>query len=466
MKDKEVLSLEMFRGVNNFNGIDHNNLIVEGETDTYVPFVVRQLWFRSVYPKGMVKTHMVGSLEDTIRYKLCVFNAEAYDNDGKLLSMGHGSANTDEENFIETAERRAVTKALASAGFTWHNGDFSKDTDMSNAYLQTYNSYINTGIFDITDIQVIRLYEDALVTILPEGYGAEVGQPIAAMKEERIEEIAKNYAIINNGDPLINAKIKFVYMYQSIEKQLKKQPKNLDNDTNQENSKKDKKRGGRRSKQSTTTDNVINIQEKKQDITSTEVVEEPSEIVIKAEEPEQAAMAAEVVEEPSETVIKAEEPEQVAMAAEVVEDPFGAVTKAEVIEPDEQNISSYIDIDKIFDAEADDENFDDDLQTSLEEWGYNTIEELTNNWKSHMEKIKKRNMLIDWNDVKQVLKYVESIPIYNNFLWADKAKKDEVVLLGEFLKKYQNETIEMLNNGTFPLPTLRIPIMWYIQYMW
>ena len=83
-----------------------------------------------------------------------------------------------------------------------------------------------------------------------------------------------------------------------------------------------------------------------------------------------------------------------------------------------------------------------------------------------MEKIKKRNMLIDWNDVKQVLKYVESIPIYNNFLWADKAKKDEVVLLGEFLKKYQNETIEMLNNGTFPLPTLRIPIMWYIQYMW
>ena len=71
------------------------------------------------------------------------------------------------------------------------------------------------------------LYDDALVTILPDGangYGADAGKPIASMAANRLAEIAQNYGVLDTGDPLVNAKIKFVNMYQMIQKELEKKP--------------------------------------------------------------------------------------------------------------------------------------------------------------------------------------------------------------------------------------------------
>ena len=224
MSEKRKLDMKMFSSVNTFNGIDRNNLVVEGETDVYVPFVIKQLWFRSVHQNGCIKTCLVTSFDDIAKYKICVFSSEVYvGND--LLAVGYGSANADEESFIEVAERRAVGKALSNAGFTWHTGDFSKDMDVVKMKLNIYNNYINAGLLDITDIQINQLYEDALETILPDGYGEDSGKSIAAMNKGHMENIAKNYAIINTGgDLLVNAQIKFVHLYQSLQAEKDKKP--------------------------------------------------------------------------------------------------------------------------------------------------------------------------------------------------------------------------------------------------
>jgi len=120
--------------------------------DIYVPHVIRQLWFRSTYPKGQIKTKMLNTMEDLAVHKYCLFAAEVYDNEQTLLAVGHGSANVEEDSFFEAAERRAVSKALANAGFTWHNGNFCNDDDIakmqklqmpSDRIIQDYKSTYN-----------------------------------------------------------------------------------------------------------------------------------------------------------------------------------------------------------------------------------------------------------------------------------------------------------------------------------
>lgn len=96
MSEKRKLDMKMFDGVNTFNGIDRNNLVVEGETDVFVPIVVKQLWFRSVYKNGCIKTNLVTQFDEITKTKLCVFAAEVYA-DKELLAVGHGSATTEED---------------------------------------------------------------------------------------------------------------------------------------------------------------------------------------------------------------------------------------------------------------------------------------------------------------------------------------------------------------------------------
>ena len=156
MSEKRKLDMKMFDGVNTFNGIDRNNLVVEDETGVFVPIVVKQLWFRSVYKDGCIKSHLVTQLDEITKTKLCVFAAEVYANK-ELLAVGHGSATTEEDNFIEAAERRAVNKALSNAGFTWHNGDFSNDMDVVKAQLNIYNSFINSYPFIFYITQIISI---------------------------------------------------------------------------------------------------------------------------------------------------------------------------------------------------------------------------------------------------------------------------------------------------------------------
>ena len=50
MEEKRMkLDLKQFENVNYFNGIDRENLVIQGDMDIYVPHVIRQLWFRRRY---------------------------------------------------------------------------------------------------------------------------------------------------------------------------------------------------------------------------------------------------------------------------------------------------------------------------------------------------------------------------------------------------------------------------------
>ena len=616
MQNKNIVNLEMFHGVNNFNGINHENLVVEGDGDVYVPFVIKQLWFRSVFPKGRIQTKIVGSLEEAIRYKLCVFNAEIYDHDGSLLSGGYGSANATEDNFIEIAERRAVGRALANAGFTWHTGDFSQNNnqeiDVVQSYLQIYNSYINMGVFDTTDVKVIQLYEDAVVTVLPNGYGENSGKPIMAMSENHMSEIAKNYGLINDGEPLINAKIKFVSMYNFFQSMSEKSEiSNISTDIIPEVQKATPVADAIPEVQKATpvadaipevlqatpvadavpevlqdapvadaipevlqatpvADAIPEVQkatpvadaipevlqatpvadavpEVLQDAPVADAIPEVLQATPVADaipEVQKATPVADAIPEVLQATPVADAVPEVLQDAPVadaipevlqatpVADAVPEVQKAtpvadavpEVLQdapvadavPEVQKATpvadavpevlqdapvadavpevlqdapvadavpevlqdapvadavpgntSDFDIDDIFKVQEEKSDVEKEtLKKVLARWGYTQEKELIENWKKHLEKIKETSKKVDWTNFVQAKTYIENIPIYKNFLWSEHAKKDEIVLLGDVLNQYKDETIAIVENGTFPLFTLLYAVKWYIHYVW
>ena len=509
MSEKRKLDMKMFSSVNTFNGIDRNNLVVEGETDVYVPFVIKQLWFRSVHQNGCIKTCLVTSFDDIAKYKICVFSSEVYvGND--LLAVGYGSANADEESFIEVAERRAVGKALSNAGFTWHTGDFSKDMDVVKMKLNIYNNYINAGLLDITDIQINQLYEDALETILPDGYGEDSGKSIAAMNKGHMENIAKNYAIINTGgDLLVNAQIKFVHLYQSLQEEKDKKPAvtsdellpNIEieaeeNKPTKRGSKSGKKTKGKKQENNPEkSDNSVPMSEgqpadEAQPVEMVQPADEaqPVEMVQSADE----AQSVEVVQpaneaQPVEIVQPADEaqPVEVVQPAEVVQieekvssetlqnifnlptsdenDDFNNEDWDEQPFPTEWDKDFYLDANEIDDPIFKENLFDDltpEVQQSLKEWGYTSQEELTSNWKAHFLRVRNMCQSIDWHNIAEAKEFVEKIPVYHNCLSPENAEKDHIVLLGDVLKQK-----DKLLKDEVPIATLKPLVEWYNQHI-
>lgn len=521
---KTTLNLDMFSNVNHFPGLDRSNLLVEGDTAPFVPSDVKILWFRSVNAKGYIKPQMVSTMEDIARHKLCVFSAEVYDCDGKMLSVGYGAAEADEVGYIAAAERRAVSKALTYAGFTWHNGDFILDEDVAKSHLNLYNSFINKGTLDINDPQTKLLYDDALVTILPDGangYGADAGKPIASMAANRLAEIAQNYGVLDTGDPLVNAKIKFVYMYQMIQKELEKKPDPepvtvedvAEGDTEKSEKPKRGRKNGKKSKESPVPETVTeeeptetapaaeSDQLQEGDMTGTkenESVEPVSEDG--PVEQENMPVTSDVsdgqpAEQEEETKEDTQEAEPVAedIPGELMEEafkngfymdddseepPFPETNENEAEgegEPEDFVGYSFEESEDNPFAEDDDFDIEGDHQKELHKqevlrsWGYRSEAELTANWQQHLTKVREKNAALNWADenMKETTKeYVENIPIYNNFLWNDKAEKENVVLLGDFMNEHKDAVIEASRTKQIPLSTLKYPINWYIDYIW
>ena len=478
MSEMKKLDMKMFNGVNSFVGIERDNLIVEGETDVFVPFVVKQLWFRSVYKDGCIKTNLVTPLDDISKHKVCVFSAEIYVS-GDLLAVGHGSSTTDEENFVETAERRAVSKALGNAGFAWHNGDFRKDMDVAKTQLYIYNNYINAYPFDTTDIQVVQLYEDALVTILPEGYGEDSGKSIAAMDRSRMESIAKNYAIINTGELLVNAKIKFVYLYQSLQVEKDKKPEDTsgeilsDMETNAEDSKPNKRgiRSGRRTKgkkQEKNPDQPDNpmTTEEVQPVEETQPVEE----VQPAEETQPAEKGQD--EFPVENMedvfnLPAQDFDIEKMEGNLDNDPFNE-DFLEGFLPEENSLEGlgFIDVPTEDCPFVSDPDISPEVLSSLKKMGYNSKDEVTSDWKAHFMRVREYSHKVDWRNFEDVKRFIEEVPVYNNILSHENAEREHIILLGDVLRKQKDEVIRLLDEKRFPVASLRSLVEWYNNYIW
>ncbi len=472
---KTNLNMEMFSGVNQFTGIDRQNLIVEGELDIYVPYVIKLLWFRTVHPKGTIKTNMSVNMDDIARNRICIFVSEVFDSEGNLLAMGHGSANVDEDNFIEVAERRATGKALSAAGFIWHNGDFSNDTDVAKAQLSIYNKYIESGNFDIHDETVKMLYDDAMVSILPEGYSA-VGKPIAALDSLQLANIAKSYGISNEGDPIVNAKIKFVYQYQLLANELQKQPTfeqevvETDQKVTKKSEKQPRKKISRKSKKTALVDNS-----EKSAVTNTENRHAEESVIVNLTESSEDEVAGnkmmltENMKEEEQTIdvsvqSESEEvyPDQVLESGEYFTDDNEDSPFKPFIEEEMEN-SDHLTSEESYSQEIEQELHKEEV---LKEWGYTSEDKLCADWKAHLMLVREKCAAVNWKDEQAARTFVEEIPIYNNFLWLDKCEKDTVILLGDFLNMYKDKVIEVMNKGHFPLPTLRYPVNWYIVNIW
>ena len=457
MEEKKMkLDLKQFENVNYFNGIDRGNLVIQGDMDIYVPHVIRQLWFRSTYPKGQIKTKMLNTMEDLAVHKYCLFAAEVYDNEQTLLAVGHGSANVEEDSFFEAAERRAVSKALANAGFTWHNGNFCNDDDIAKNQMSIYNKYITMGSFDITDQTVKMLYDDALVSVLPEGYGIATGKPIAAMDKLQLANIAQNYGIIAEGDPLVNAKIKFVYMYQLMENEAKAPEKPAQEQTELEQSSK-KERKKRRSK----NNKLDSAQPEESERLKEEASNQFPNVEVKDETAE------------SEVVPEQDSPVNEENTPEVHEDEQQSETveQAEPSNEPEPN-TEFPNGFEAAEDEVDENFFDMDIEKEihkekvLKEWGYSSEEAICSDWQGHLKNVREKYRELSNSTPEEVQRFIENIPIFDNFLDMAQCDKDTVVLLGDYLNAHKDDVIAALDDGRFPIPTLRKPATWYADFVW
>ena len=91
--------------------------------------------FRVIYPKGTIKTSLLSNENG-----VCIFRAEIFDEEGKLLSTGtayekEGSSFINKTSYIENCETSAVGRALGMCGFGIDTSVASAE-EVENADLQ------------------------------------------------------------------------------------------------------------------------------------------------------------------------------------------------------------------------------------------------------------------------------------------------------------------------------------------
>lgn len=101
----------------------------------YIPVNERIKAFRFIYPKGLIKTEIIG-LENGI----CTMKAEVYDDEGKLLATGHAqeketSSFINKTSYIENCETSCVGRALGNMGIGLDYG-FASYEEVANAKKQ------------------------------------------------------------------------------------------------------------------------------------------------------------------------------------------------------------------------------------------------------------------------------------------------------------------------------------------
>ena len=101
----------------------------------YIPVNERIKAFRYIYPQGQIRTEIIG-LADGV----CTMKAEAYDEEGRLLSTGHAqeketSSFINKTSYIENCETSAVGRCLGNLGIGLDYG-FASYEEVVNAKKQ------------------------------------------------------------------------------------------------------------------------------------------------------------------------------------------------------------------------------------------------------------------------------------------------------------------------------------------
>lgn len=110
-----------------------NSLDIKGKD--YIPVNERIKAFRLIYPRGLIKTEIIG-LENGI----CTMKAEVYDDEGRLLATGHAqeketSSFINKTSYIENCETSCVGRALGNMGIGLDYG-FASYEEVANAKKQ------------------------------------------------------------------------------------------------------------------------------------------------------------------------------------------------------------------------------------------------------------------------------------------------------------------------------------------
>ena len=105
----------------------------------YVPVSERIKAFRRIYPRGCIKTEIIGGNE-RLTGGVCTMKAEVYDDEGRLLATGHaqekeGSSFINKTSYIENCETSCIGRALGSLGIGLDEGIASYE-EIANAKLQ------------------------------------------------------------------------------------------------------------------------------------------------------------------------------------------------------------------------------------------------------------------------------------------------------------------------------------------
>lgn len=152
----EGTNAKIFRGececsavsaINAVEGLDISKLAEKhdgapGEATIYVFPVRSQLtWFRAKNATGLIETEIL--FEDEYRAKV---KATVYDTENKKLATGHGTANIQDDarfanKLVETAESRAISRALDNAGFGCQLSAKTYDAVVDGAF----NDPVSTG---------------------------------------------------------------------------------------------------------------------------------------------------------------------------------------------------------------------------------------------------------------------------------------------------------------------------------
>lgn len=122
--------------------------------------------------------------------------------------------------------------------------------------------------------------------------------------------------------------------------------------------------------------------------------------------------------------------------------------------------------------EVDENFFDMDIEKEihkekvLKEWGYSSEEAICSDWQGHLKNVREKYRELSNSTPEEVQRFIENIPIFDNFLDMDQCDKDTVVLLGDYLNAHKDDVIAALDDGRFPIPTLRKPATWYADFVW
>lgn len=165
---------------------DPKSKITKMQGKDYLEVKWRMVWFREEHPKGRIITEL---LNDGI------VKASVFDNDGNILSTGHGTPKMQgvaKSRPVEGAETAAIGRALAHAGYGTQFTDEDEGEHLADSpiepqkktvrqrYEELFNEAVLLGVADTAWAVSEKMTDDELISL-----GKELRAKVEAKKASK-----------------------------------------------------------------------------------------------------------------------------------------------------------------------------------------------------------------------------------------------------------------------------------------